>query len=123
MKIKSIGVLIVLASTGIVFAQNVNGGPILSLISLAQTVISRLVPVLIGLAVVTFFYGIVMFLWKGKEGGESLEKSKQFIMYSLIAIFVMVSIWGIVVLLQNILGVPNVTIIDFPSILPRAGGQ
>ncbi len=103
MKITSISILSVLGGVGFAFAQGVNGGPLLSLLSLAQKLVSQLVPFLIGLAMVTFFYGIVMFLWKGKEGGETLEKAKHFMIYSLVAIFVMVSIWGIVALMQNTL--------------------
>lgn len=118
MKIITISVLSLFTGISIASAQGVNGTPILSLLGLAQTVISQSVPILIGLAMVTFFYGIVMFLWKGKEGGETLEKAKHFMIYSLVAIFVMVSIWGIIAVMQNIFGVNNVTKINYPSALP-----
>ncbi len=118
MKITTISILSAFAGISFVSAQNVNGSSVLSLISLAQTIVVQIVPVLIGLALVTFFYGMVMFLWKGKEGGETLEKSKHFMFYSMIAIFVMVSIWGIIAVVQNIFGVGGVTKINYPSALP-----
>jgi hypothetical protein len=46
-----------------------------------------------------------LFIWKGKEGGDDLAKSKQFMLNSIIAMFVMVSIWGIIALMQSILGI------------------
>ena len=100
------------------FAQISDGRPILGLMALAQTILSQAVPILIGCAVVGFFYGLVMFIWKGKEGGESLAKSKQFMIYSLGALFVMVSIWGIIALMQDTLGVRNRTIV-----YPKVDGQ
>jgi Na+/H+-dicarboxylate symporter len=105
MKITTISFFSVLTTVGAAFAQQVNGGPLLSLLALFQELVARAVPFLIGLAMVVFFYGLVMFVWKGKEGGEGLEKAKHFMMYSILAIFVMVSIWGIVTLMQRIVGI------------------
>lgn len=105
MKIKTISVLSILAGVGFASAQNVNGGQLLSLLALAQVLVVRFVPLMIGLAMVTFFYGLVMFMWKGKEGGEALEKAKQFMIYSIVAIFIMVSIWDIISVIQKVVGV------------------
>ncbi len=100
-------VLGVLASISFVSAQagQPNAAPLQNLLGLAQSLVGQAVPLLIGLAMLAFFYGLVMFIWKGKEGGETLAKSKQFMIYSLGAIFVMVSIWGIIYLIQSVLGV------------------
>ncbi len=109
----------VVAGISFAFAQQpgqVNISPLQNLLGGAQALVSQAVPFLIGLAVITFFYGLVMFIWKGKEGGENLTKSKQFMMYSLVAIFVMVSIWGIIVFMQNILGLGNVRTIVKPEV-------
>ena len=98
----------VLASFGLVQAQGVGlyqSHDALFEDSAMPSPVAQAVPLLIGLAMLAFFYGLVMFIWKGKEGGETLAKSKQFMIYSLGAIFVMVSIWGIIYLIQSILGV------------------
>lgn len=118
MKTILLGALSIFTGTEIVSAQNINGAPIFNLLSLAQSVVSQMVPLLIGLAMLAFFYGLVMFIWKGKEGGEVLEKSKHFMIYSLLAMFVMVSIWGIIAVIQIIFGVQNVTKISYPTALP-----
>jgi hypothetical protein len=89
-----------------VSAQSQN--PVFGLLGTARGVVGQAVPLLMGVAMVVFFYGLVMFIWKGKEGGETLEKSKSFMIYSLISFFVMASIWGIVGFLQNTTGIdPN----------------
>lgn len=111
-------VLSILTGVSFVSAQaaQANFTPIQRLIIGAQSIVSQTVPLLISLAVLSFFFGLVMFIWKGKEGGESLAKSKQFMMYSLGAIFVMVSIWGIIYLLQVITGTVGQDTIVYPKV-------
>jgi uncharacterized membrane protein len=56
--------------------------------------ISPLVPLLIGLAVVVFIYGVLTTMLS--EGGEKKEEGKQYMFWGIIGIFVMVSLWGLV---------------------------
>jgi hypothetical protein len=112
----TIAALSLISGLSSVFAQGQpDGRPILGLMALAQTILSQAVPILIGCALVGFFYGLVIFIWKGKEGGEALAKSKQFMIYSIGALFVMVSIWGIIALMQDTLNVRNRDIV-FPDV-------
>jgi uncharacterized membrane protein len=67
--------------------------------------VSRLVPFLVGLAVVVFFWFLVTFIWKGKDNPEEQKKGRAGMMYSLLAIFVMVSLWGIITFIGGILGI------------------
>lgn len=75
------------------------------LIDLAQTVVARLVPLLVGLAMLAFFWFLVEYIWKGKDDPEVYTKGRAGMFYSIVAIFVMVSIWGIVGLIGSIFGV------------------
>lgn len=81
------------------------GGQLLSLLGLAQTIVNRLVPFLIGLAIVVFFWYLVMYIWKGDESADARQKGLHGMAYSIIAIFVMVSIWGIIIFISNTLGI------------------
>jgi hypothetical protein len=84
----------------------VDGGPILSMIALVQEIVVRLVPLAIGLAVLAFFWYLIQFIWSGKDGdGEKRKGSMAGMGYSIFAIFVMVSIWGIVYFIAGIVGV------------------
>jgi hypothetical protein len=84
---------------------NLNFSGPLGLLALAQTIVSRLVPFLVGLAVVVFFWFLVTFIWKGKDNPEEQKKGRAGMMYSLLAIFVMVSLWGIITFIGGILGI------------------
>ena len=83
----------------------VSGGPLMRLLSLAQTIVSRLVPFAIGLALLAFFWYLINFLWKGAEDPKKHEDGMKGMGYSILALFVMVSIWGIISVMGSILGV------------------
>jgi hypothetical protein len=79
-------------------------GP-MQFIALAQTIASRLIPFLVSLAVLAFFWFLVMFIWKGRDSSDAQAKGRLGMFYSLVAIFVMVSMWGIIVFIGNMLGI------------------
>ena len=116
MKITTISVatLTILAGTVSAFAQNQN--PIFGLLGTAKGVVAQAIPLLMGLAMVAFFYGLVLFIWKGREGGEDLAKAKSFMIYSIVGLFVMVSIWGIVAFMQDSTGIDRDARIKAPPI-------
>lgn len=92
--------LAVALAQGTAPAQNLK-----ALIATAQTIVNQLLPLSIGLAVIAFFFGLVMFIVKGREGAEH-AKWLQFMGMSILALFVMVSIWGLVAFIG---GVFNIT--------------
>ncbi|MEN9881454.1 MAG: hypothetical protein RLZZ308_637 [Candidatus Parcubacteria bacterium] len=83
----------------------INGTSLLNLIGLVQTIVARLVPLAIGLAVLAFFWYLIQFIWKGKEEAETKKISIAGMGWSIVAIFIMVSIWGLVGFLGSMLGI------------------
>ena len=70
-----------------------------------------LIPVLILVGVVTFLSGIVRFVGAG-DNEEKRQAGRQVMIYGIIILFVMVSIWGFVNILQQSFfgknyGIPN----------------
>ena len=57
----------------------------------------------ITLAIVLFFWGLIRYLWS--IDSENAHEGLKIMFWGLICIFVMVSIWGIIKLLQNTLQV------------------
>ncbi len=116
------------ASVSLAFAQitiaqtaqqgQVNGSALLGLLQLAQDIVSKLIPFAIAVAVLVFFWFLITFIVKS---GDPAERSKSLagMGYSVLALFVMVSIWGIIGLLGSILGVGQGGTIPIPSV-PRA---
>lgn len=101
---------------GVAGQGQVNGGALLSLLALAQTLVSRFVPFLIGLAVVAFFWYLVEFIWKGREDAKEKTHSLRGMGYAIIALFVMVSIWGLVGFLGSMLGVGQGGSVPIPGV-------
>lgn len=92
-------------TTGVATTGRVNDSMIVGLITSASNIVGMLVPFAVALAVLAFFWYLILFIWKGKEEGAKREEGMKGMGYSILALFVMVSIWGLVGLLGNISGV------------------
>lgn len=77
----------------------VGAASIFDTLALANTLLNALVGLFITLAIVVFFWGLIKYLMS--MSSENASEGLQLMMYGVIAIFVMVSIWGIIRLLQN----------------------
>jgi uncharacterized membrane protein YidH (DUF202 family) len=62
--------------------------------------IEELVPLLISFAVAAFLWGLVKFI-KNSDDERAHEEGKTFMIWGIIALFVMVSFWGIVGFIQD----------------------
>jgi uncharacterized membrane protein YidH (DUF202 family) len=78
--------------------------------------IGSLVPVLIGVAVVVFIWGVIKYTTAGDDP-EKRAAARSLMIYGIIAIFVIVSIWGLVAILQQLTG----TGVDNTVIVPDVG--
>lgn len=54
-------------------------------------------------AFVVFLYGLVEFMWDLNQGGET-RKGTQHMLYGIVGMLIMVSVWGIIALLDNTFG-------------------
>ncbi len=82
---------IVLAATPTNFAE---------LLGVFVGLLSSLIPLIIGLAVLVFLMGIAKYIWHG--GNETKrEEGKTFMIWGIVGLFVMVSFWGIIELLDQ----------------------
>lgn len=81
-----------------------------------STVLGSLIPVLIGIALLVFIWGLVLFI--GKSGDDkSHEEGRKRMVWGIVALFVMVSVWGIVALLGTLLGIGGTDSMDPPDVL------
>lgn len=96
----------------VAFAQDL--GPIRTFIDAIARIINLLVPMLITLAIVAFFYGLVKYIWGSGKGHDA---GKNIMIAGIASLFVMVSLWGIVQLAQGALGVNgNVNSLPTPKV-------
>jgi uncharacterized membrane protein len=121
--------LLVISNTWIAFAgiditfnfSNAGSGvsQINNLVESASGIVGKLVPLMIGLAMVAFFWYLVVFISKGDESADKRQEGVKGMGYSLFAIFVMVALWGIIALLANVLGV-NLGVVMPAFVMPHA---
>jgi hypothetical protein len=90
----------VLAAPFIAQAQNIE-----SITSLISSLVNYAIGILIGVAIIAFFWGLIRYalLSKGDDAGR--KTSINLMVYGILAIFVMLSVFGLVRLLQNTFGV------------------
>jgi hypothetical protein len=88
-----------------------------------NTVIKSTATLFLSLALLAFFYGIVEYIWAKRKGDATgVKNGGQFMTWGLVALFVMFSVYGIIKLAQNVLGLSGTTeSIIIPDIQFKSG--
>jgi hypothetical protein len=82
-----------------------SGSTVSDLIYNVMGVFDSLIPLLIGAAVVVFLYGVLLFIAKASAGNaEGRKEGINFMIFGIIGIAVMVSVWGLVAFVTNTFG-------------------
>jgi hypothetical protein len=85
------------------------------LLDLLKDLINAATPIVVALALLYFFWGLAKYiLASGNEVDK--DKGKDMMVWGIIALFVMVSVWGIVSLIGDTLGVEQGGTVDVPSV-------
>jgi len=79
-------------------------------------VFNKIPPLLIGLAVVFFLWSVVKFIKSG-DNEDARAQGKALMAYGIIAIFVMVSLWGLIGILRNTFDIEDEKQSNTPDIL------
>lgn len=104
----------VLAAPLMAQAQNIE-----SVTSLISSLVNYAIGILIGVAIIGFFYGLVKYLFTAT--GEDKGKAAKIMIWGILALFIMLSVYGLVRLLQNTFGVGGGTIQQVGG-APNIGG-
>ncbi len=79
--------------------------PISRLIESARSILEAVLPMLISGGVLFLFWTLAMFTWKGAHDPTSRDKYKQAIMWSIIAILLMITVYGVIQFMADTLHV------------------
>ena len=82
-----------------------------------ENLVSATTPVIVGLAVLIIIWGVFRLI-AGAGDVEKRKEGQQFVLWGVIGVFVMLSIWGFVNILRNTLPVPNEPV-DKVEVLPK----
>jgi hypothetical protein len=85
------------------------------LVPLIGNIINALVPIVVALALLYFFWGLARYILSAGDDGGKSEARMQMI-WGIIALFVIVSVWGIVGLLGDTLGIQQGDTIIVPTV-------
>lgn len=85
-------------------AQQFSGTPLANLFNLISSIISTLIPIGVGIAVLFFFYTLIKYI---KSQGEEKAIAMKGIWQSLLAIFIMLAFMGIIRLVANTIFAPG----------------
>jgi hypothetical protein len=89
-----------------------------ALILRAADIIDILINISIGAALLVFFWGLVKYIFRSDNPKEK-DTGKNIMIWGVISLFVMVSVWGIIKFVQKDLGLSSNT--TLPG-TPRTGG-
>lgn len=85
--------------------------------NITNNVLTSATTLLMTASFVVFFYGVVLFLYHRSNGDDTkLAKDKEAMLWGLLALFVMVSVWGIIKLVQGFFGIQNDNNIQVQSV-------
>lgn len=114
---KKIITLITVNVSGILFAfaQSSNVGRQLeNMILVFKQVSTLFYSSLFVVALILFFTGIMKYMAPGSNG-ESRKEGYKYMGFGIVAMFVMVSVWGLVAFIANTLGINTNTKVDVPT--------
>ncbi len=88
-----------------------------------NTIIKALGTLFMSASVVAFFYGIVQYVWGIRDGKlEAINAGKEFMIWALVALFVMFSVYGIIKFFQKIVPGLDSASITIPNVIFQGGG-
>ncbi len=97
------------------FAQNLpNTSGLTAIVTFIGNTVKALIPIVFGLAIVYFFWGLATYIRAAGDPKKAAE-GKSIMIYGVIAIAVMISIYGLVAWLQNVLGITPGTTVTVPT--------
>ncbi len=70
------------------------------LVGCFTSLINLLIPLVIGIAMFLFLWGLIKYITAGGDD-KSTAEARKFMLFGIIALFVMVSVWGLVGILVN----------------------
>ncbi len=102
----------------ITFAQGVSFDGLIQPLNGLGNAMNKIIPLIIGAAVIVFLWGVLKYVLTGSEKPEQREDARKFMIWGIVALFVMVSVWGLVRILQTTTGITNTNSsgVGFPTV-------
>lgn len=103
-----------LALPVVTFAQSLTN--LQTLVQSIGNIVNLIIPILFAIALLGFFYGLVVYIF-GQE--QNKDQAKKTMIWGVVALFVMASVWGLVRFLGDQLGVNQDAAPAVTPLIPR----
>ncbi|MEK7116866.1 MAG: hypothetical protein AAB837_01735 [Patescibacteria group bacterium] len=80
------------------------------------TIVNKVIPILFAIALLGFFYGLVKYIFGGEESKIDAKKT---MIYGVVALFVMASVWGLVRFIGTAVGVTEQGAPSVSPLIPK----
>ncbi len=100
---------------GLALAQNPNFGGLDSIVAFIGRTVRSLIPIFFGLAIIYFFWGLIEYIRSAGDPKKAAE-GRSIMIYGVIAIAIMISLYGLVAWLQNVLGISSNATANIPVV-------
>src|SRR3989338_8265264 len=94
------------------FAQNLDN--VSRLVDSVAKIVGKIIPIMFALAIIYFFWGLIQFIRSAGDPKKASE-GKSIMIYGVIAIAVMISVYGLVTFLRTSFGVNDTTVLPIPT--------
>ena len=91
-------------------------GNIDTLVTDIGNIVNKIIPIIFAIALLGFFYGLVMYIF-GKEDDKA--QSKKTMIWGVVALFVMASVWGLVSFIGTAVGVDQGSAPSVSPLIPK----
>ncbi len=95
-------------------AQTTNLSGLAQLVDSFKAVLDRVIPVLFGLAIIYFFWGLIKYIRSAGDPKAAAE-GRSIMIWGVVALFVMISVYGLINFLAGTLGLNN-TQVSLPKL-------
>jgi hypothetical protein len=97
-------------------------GNVNSLLNGFRGLINPALAIVTGLAILAFFWGLLKFIFSAGDE-EERKKGRGYMIWSLVALFVMFSVWGLLQFIGNAFNIQNTQGGQFNVTTPTVNGQ
>jgi len=85
------------------------------------SIVNTLLPIVVAIALLGFFWGLAKFIFAAGDESKK-EEGKRVMVWGVIALFVMVSVWGLVFFIGNAVGIgQGQGLGQVPGVAPNTG--
>lgn len=91
-------------------------GNVEGLVTDIGNIVNKVIPILFAIALLVFFWGLIGYIF---ASADDKEKKKKTMIWGIVALFIMASVWGLVRFLGDAFGIGQEAAPDVTNLIPQ----